>query len=183
MHAVSVLLALAASACAYQVNQPNGVKGWTNVGPQPVTWTRVNTDPSNFTIVLTNQNRAIFPQDQVLTAQQDGVVTDTVNCNPPSAGWPLGKSFRINFVKSTEEQNTIYAQSNEFEIATPNVTSSGVSTTPIVATPVAVPPPSSTNSPTGTGGSDSPPDPNGAAAIMASSGLMAILGAAVILGA
>jgi len=110
-----------------------------------VSWDRVETDPSNFTIVLTNQvgfnvklhnfsndqiqNRALFPQDQVLVAQQDGVSTDTVDCNPPSAGWVLGKSFRINFVKSSEDQSTIYAQSNEFEIKLPDsaTTSSGTS--------------------------------------------------------
>ena len=108
-----------------------------------VSWDRVETDPSNFTIVLTNQvglnvklyvftnsqiqNRALFPQDQILVAQQDGVSTDTVSCNPPSAGWVLGTSFRINLVKSSEDQSTIYAQSNEFEIKLPNgvTTSSG----------------------------------------------------------
>jgi len=114
-----------------------------------VSWNRVDTDPSNFTIVLTNQvglsvklyvfsngqiqNRALFPQDQVLVAQQDGVSTDTVNCNPPSAGWVLGKSFRINLVKSSEDQSTIYAQSNEFEIKLPDgaTTSSGTSSSSI----------------------------------------------------
>ncbi|KAJ3576175.1 hypothetical protein NP233_g593 [Leucocoprinus birnbaumii] len=186
MHALAILLAIVAPTFAYQVTGPSGSKGWTNVGPQPVTWQRVDTDPTNFTIVLTDTNRAELSEDQVLVAQQDGVATNTVNCNPPSAGWPLGKTFRINLVKSTEDQSTIYAQSSEFQIAVPNATVSGSLTTPLATTPIAVPTtplattPSST---TATGGSNAPPDPNSAAAIKASTGLMAILGAAAFFAA
>ena len=55
MFALASLLALAASAAALQVTQPSNSSGWTTSGPNTVTWSSVNTDKSNFTIVLNNQ--------------------------------------------------------------------------------------------------------------------------------
>lgn len=55
MFAFASLLALAASAAALQVTQPSNSSGWTTSGPNTVTWSSVNTDKSNFTIVLNNQ--------------------------------------------------------------------------------------------------------------------------------
>ncbi|KAF9453050.1 hypothetical protein P691DRAFT_802431 [Macrolepiota fuliginosa MF-IS2] len=49
-------------------------------------------------------------------AEQDGAGQSQTSVNPPSGGWPTGASFRVNLVKSVEEQSTIYAQSNEFSI-------------------------------------------------------------------
>ncbi|KAL9712939.1 hypothetical protein Ac2012v2_004180 [Leucoagaricus gongylophorus] len=183
MYSVAALLTLVASASAYLVTVPNGSRGWTSVGAQPVSWDRVETDPSNFTIVLTNQNRALFPQDQILVAQQDGVSTDTVSCNPPSAGWVLGTSFRINLVKSSEDQSTIYAQSNEFEIKLPNgvTTSSGslsIRPGPTSSVPTVLPSPATSSSPSTTAfsASSTSPSSNSAVAIKAGPGLIAIIG-------
>ncbi|KXN89610.1 hypothetical protein AN958_05477 [Leucoagaricus sp. SymC.cos] len=183
MYTVAVLLALATSACAYTVTKPSGAQGWTNVGPQPASWNRVSTDPLNFSIILTNQDRAVLPQDQILVAQQDGVSTDTVNCNPPSGGWPLGKSFRINLVKSTEDQSTIYAQSDEFDIKAPNATSSTSLAITTPTTPIAAPPVTTSSSSSSTTGNNAPPNPNGSAILKASSGLMAVLGAVTLFAA
>ena len=55
MFALASLLALASSAAALQVTQPSNSSGWTTSGPNTVTWSSVNTDKSNFTIVLNNQ--------------------------------------------------------------------------------------------------------------------------------
>ena len=57
MRTVLALAALAASALAYQVTEPSQTQGWTTVGPNVVTWDRVSTDTTNFTLVLTNQVR------------------------------------------------------------------------------------------------------------------------------
>jgi hypothetical protein len=35
---------------------------------------------------------------------------------PPAHGFPVGAHFRVNFVKTAGDQNTIFAQSNEFTI-------------------------------------------------------------------
>lgn len=49
----SVLLFLS-SAFAYQVTYPGGSQGWNTTGPNYLEWVRVDTDPLNFTVVLTN---------------------------------------------------------------------------------------------------------------------------------
>lgn len=43
------------AANAYSVLQPTNATGWTVGGPNTFSWTRVDTDPTNFTIVLDNQ--------------------------------------------------------------------------------------------------------------------------------
>jgi hypothetical protein len=50
-----IFLASIASAFAYQVTAPGDTQGWTTSGPNYLTWVRVDTDPLNFTAVLTNQ--------------------------------------------------------------------------------------------------------------------------------
>jgi hypothetical protein len=54
----AVLLSVVASAFAYLVTVPNQTQGWTNQGNQTLSWQRVDTDPSNFTVLLTNQAQA-----------------------------------------------------------------------------------------------------------------------------
>ena len=57
MRSLAALLALAASALAYQVTQPTNSTGWTTSGPNVVAWDMVSTDPANFTILLVNEVR------------------------------------------------------------------------------------------------------------------------------
>lgn len=54
------LISFVASASAYSISSPGGSAGWTTAGPNSVTWTRVSTDPSNFTVVLSNQVRSLL---------------------------------------------------------------------------------------------------------------------------
>ncbi|TFK43700.1 hypothetical protein BDQ12DRAFT_191756 [Crucibulum laeve] len=123
--AAATLLSFVASALAYQVTSPSETKGWTNQGPQTLTWSRVDTDKTNFTVILTNENRAILPtNNQVLAALVDGTSQTTLSVNPPSGGWPLGSGFRVNLVQDEQNTNTIYAQSGQFNITTPTVSSS-----------------------------------------------------------
>jgi len=128
--AAFTIFAFSASAIAYEVIVPSPSQGWTNNGAQTVSWQLVPTDPSNFTIVLTNTNREVMPQnDLVLDALVVGSLL-TTKVNPPSAGWPTGGTFRVNLVKDTEDLNTILAQSDEFNITEPTTaTSSSGSTT------------------------------------------------------
>jgi len=179
MRAVAVLLALAASAFAYKVDQPNALQGWTNSGSQLVVWERVSTDPANFTIILTNVDRALLPQDQILMAQQDGTGQTQVSVGPPSGGWPSGPHFRVNLVKDVNEPNTILAQSSEFTIGPSSSSGSALST--IRSTPTAVSPGATTTVPPSPSSSDtgntSPPGSNGATVVKAGTGLLAILAA------
>ncbi|KAF8640032.1 hypothetical protein AX17_001274 [Amanita inopinata Kibby_2008] len=129
----------------YQVTNPSGAKGWTNSGQQPLSWQRVDTDPLNFTVVLTNTDRTVFPiNDQVLSALVDGTLLKT-SMNPPSGGWPTGDHFRVNFVQDTNNLDSILAQSDEFTIkvaqssslSLPPMASNSVAT--LVSTPVTMP--------------------------------------------
>ncbi|KAL1719595.1 hypothetical protein EV715DRAFT_290021 [Schizophyllum commune] len=116
MYAATILLALAAAVSAITITEPNSSQGWTNKGGQTVKWQAVDTDPSSFTILLTNTDRSVMPDNnQMLAAEVDSSLGETT-VNAPSGGWPTGGSFRVNFVKNTTELNTILAQSDEFDI-------------------------------------------------------------------
>ena len=57
MRTIASVLAFAASALAYSVVAPTNATGFVNDGQNTVSWTKVSTDPANFTIVLVNQVR------------------------------------------------------------------------------------------------------------------------------
>lgn len=59
MHALSFasVLALALSAAALQVTTPSNSSGWVSSGTNTLAWNRVDTDPTNFTVILTNTVR------------------------------------------------------------------------------------------------------------------------------
>ncbi|KAF5333626.1 hypothetical protein D9611_002563 [Ephemerocybe angulata] len=121
-----VCLSLLSSAFAIQVTRPSLTQGWTNKGAQTVSWDRVSTDATNFSVVLTNLDRKILATDVVLVALVDAQSASTVSVPEPSGGWPtIGGSYRVNLVKSSTEQTTIYAQSSEFNITAGTGTTSG----------------------------------------------------------
>ncbi|THV08355.1 hypothetical protein K435DRAFT_847225 [Dendrothele bispora CBS 962.96] len=131
---VTLCLALASSSWAYQVTRPSPSQGWTNSGSQTVTWDMVSTDPSNFTILLTNTDRNVLPiNNQVLTASVEGSL-GTIDVRPPSGGWIAGPTYRVNLVKSENELSSIYAQSDEFDI-TESTSSSSATTIPAATLP------------------------------------------------
>ncbi|KAI0637967.1 hypothetical protein C8Q77DRAFT_401032 [Trametes polyzona] len=116
MRSIAVLFALAASAFAFSVTEPTNSTGWTTSGPNQVSWTKVDTDAANFTIVLVNQ--AHFPPTkQVLDALVDASLGKIV-VNPPSGGWKTGSGFQVNLVKDAENTDAILAQSEQFTIST-----------------------------------------------------------------
>ncbi|KAF8742451.1 hypothetical protein AX14_004319 [Amanita brunnescens Koide BX004] len=133
---LACVLALTSSAMGYQVTVPNTSENWTNVGGQPLSWQRVDTDPQNFTVVLTNVNNQ---NQQVLAALVDGTLGNTT-CNPPSGGWPLGNGFRVDFVKDASDLNTILAQSSQFSIVIPSANSSSTPSVPVITPSVTVSP-------------------------------------------
>ncbi|KAJ7129464.1 hypothetical protein C8R44DRAFT_776857 [Mycena epipterygia] len=114
---LAILAAFVASVSAISITSPGTSNNWTNDGSQTVSWTSVVTDATNFTIVLTNTDRTLMPiNNQVLKALVQ-TSTGTTTVDPPSAGWPsVGGNYRVNFCKDSEDLNTIYAQSNPFNI-------------------------------------------------------------------
>ncbi len=130
---ILLALALATFSLAYQVTSPGNSQGWTTEGSQLATWTRVDTDPLNFTAVLTNEvrsleiifptlvltvakDRSVMPQNnQILAALVDGTLGQ-IRLNPPNGGWPTGKAFRLNFCRDSQSLEAILAQSNQFDI-------------------------------------------------------------------
>ena len=102
-----------------------------------MTWQRVGTDAENFTMVLVNQvgsslhtasslhpasflgvsqNQAVLSSGQeILVALVNGSAL-TYTVPPPSAGFPPGSGFQVNFVKDAQSLTTIYAQSGQFSI-------------------------------------------------------------------
>ena len=117
MRSFIVLASLVASALSYQVVRPSNTSGWTNSGPQTVTWDRVSTDPASFAIVLTNTDRSLLASDILLAKDVDGASASSITIDEPAGGWPsVGGSFRVNLVRSEDEPNSILAQSNEFNV-------------------------------------------------------------------
>ncbi|EDR15543.1 uncharacterized protein LACBIDRAFT_321452 [Laccaria bicolor S238N-H82] len=161
------------SCIALFVVTPSASNGWTNQGPQTsvqflpyphhvwltkaffipsVSWQRVITDPLDFAIILTNQNRSLFPSDQTLSLLIDSNLL-TASISPPAGGWPTpGAVYRVNLVLSANYPNTIYAQSNEFTIFQAGSTTTSItgSTSPSLSTPsslLSIPSSSSTHPP------------------------------------
>ncbi|TEB35783.1 hypothetical protein FA13DRAFT_1728638 [Coprinellus micaceus] len=130
MHAATlVFLSVLSTAFGFQVTRPSLSQGWTNNGPQTVAWDRVATDASNFSIVLTNLDRSVLSTDIVLADFVDATSASSISVSQPSSGWPTtGGSYRVNLVKSKNEQTTIYAQSTEFNITAGAATESAKST-------------------------------------------------------
>lgn len=113
--ALTVLTAPAAQA--YIATAPDGSTGlgWSSHAPGRISWSRVDTDPTSFAVVLTRQqppyNALIYPS---VNGGSPGV-PHSFYVPPPRGGFPVGEHFRVNFV-DVNNHDTIYAQSNEFTI-------------------------------------------------------------------
>lgn len=55
--------------------------------------------------------------NQLLADAVDGTSGNSISVSPPAGqSFPVGSGFRVNFIKSATDVNTIYAQSSEFTI-------------------------------------------------------------------
>lgn len=103
------------SVDCYLVKSPNDNEGWFSHRPGRITWVRVDTDPSEFAVVLTRQQP---PYNSLIYLHVSGGSPNVDHSfdNPvPRGGFPIGDHYRINLV-DVNNHNTIYAQSNEFTI-------------------------------------------------------------------
>lgn len=104
---------------------PNSKQGWTNEGNQTLIWETIETDPLNFTLVLSNPDSSVFigGNFQVLQSLVESKLKN-ISVPPPSAGWPVGTNFQLNFDESPEHLNTVYTTSESFEIKNNSTNSS-----------------------------------------------------------
>ncbi|KAN0126537.1 hypothetical protein V8E52_000177 [Russula decolorans] len=129
MRSLFTLFSFVASACAYQILTPGNSNGWTTSGGNNVTWQRVNTDQTTFTMVLVNQDKTVLPSGQeILIATVDGSV-GAIGVPAPSGGFVVGNGFQVNFVNDSQHLSAILAQSSQFSITQSNTT------TPTTAAP------------------------------------------------
>ncbi|CUA76917.1 hypothetical protein RSOLAG22IIIB_02397 [Rhizoctonia solani] len=176
------LLSLIASAAAYQVTYPgSGDKWFAGTVTNTLKWDQVSTDAATFCLVLVNEDRSLLPvNNQQLIASVPGG-TGSIEVPAPSGGFPVGKGFRVNMVKSPTDVNTILAQSPEFEIVSGTGTSSGtLSATSSVSRSVVVVSPTSAAAATTTSSDLNPtstPRSNGAMSIVARASPVVIAGA------
>jgi hypothetical protein len=115
------LLALAASAVAYDVTAPTSADKWTTIGPNKFSWNRVSSDPHNFTLVLTNQDSSLLPQNvplQLAALTDGGDNSGSIQVRPPSTDLPVGKGFKLRMLASIDNSQ-ILAESQSFEIVLP----------------------------------------------------------------
>jgi len=156
MHALSFasVLALALSAAALQVTTPSNSSGWVSSGTNTLAWNRVDTDPTNFTVILTNTDRTVLPTNNLLLDSfVDATSANSISIPPPSGGLPVGGTFRVNLIKDQNDISSIYAQSDEFTITSGgSVSTSSSSSGTISATGTTVSlSNTATGSPTSTG--------------------------------
>jgi hypothetical protein len=66
--------------------------------------------------------------NQLLADAVDGTNGNSIAVSPPAGqSFPVGSGFRVNFIKSAGDVNTIYAQSSEFTITQGSVVSPSIS--------------------------------------------------------
>jgi len=199
MRTFASVLAFAASTFAYTVTKPDNSTGFSTSGSNTVTWTRVSTDPQNFTVVLVNKSK--FPNySQVLSALVVGGDSGgSTQVNPPSTGWPTGDGYQINLAADAQDLNTLLAQSVDFSFHAPTANSSSSGSLAASSTlslantvsPVVQPSASGSTTPSASDGDVNPPSTsdtttqptgNGAATMSiqgALFGLVALVGAAL----
>jgi len=110
------VVAFAGSSLAYEVTSPSPSQGWTTSGPNIFKWQWASTDPSNFTVVLTNANISIMPFSDAVLATVVDTTLGQITCGPPTGGWPAGSGFRINLTPDDINIDTVIAQSDYFDI-------------------------------------------------------------------
>ncbi|KAK4700574.1 hypothetical protein P7C70_g5671, partial [Phenoliferia sp. Uapishka_3] len=137
MHAFSTVLSIAlaaSSAVAIAINTPSD---WTTTGPNTITYSSVDTDPSTFAAILVNQDSSLLSSSIVLEANFS--TSNTYFSVTPSSDYNAGSGYQVNFIRNTDSPNTIFnitsgstsaaSTSTGTSTSVKTTTSTGVSTT------------------------------------------------------
>ncbi|EMD37778.1 hypothetical protein CERSUDRAFT_114442 [Gelatoporia subvermispora B] len=117
MRSIFVPLLLAGLAFGYVIVTPNSESGWTTEGPNAITWTKLATDPPEFSIIL--QSSIVGGIDELAIASGVDGNTGIFVVPPQEEGFPAGDGFHIDFVNATNNSD-IFAQSAPFSIIQSN---------------------------------------------------------------
>lgn len=121
--AATGILLFTLSVLSLEIIIPSTSQPWNTDGPQNLTWTSSNSDPANFTVVLSNPDSSVFGNsrtEQILAALVDTKLGHTL-VNPPSGGWPHGSQFTVTLVKDSDNLGNVIAKSSTFEIKEPSL--------------------------------------------------------------
>ena len=110
----SALLALVASALALQVTAPAQGSNLDLSTDNTISWASVSTDPSNFNIVLTNNN--VNPPLRIEIASNVETSTGSYDVSSVSGATP-GANYQINLEGTSASNQGILAQSGQFNVA------------------------------------------------------------------
>ncbi|WVO18495.1 hypothetical protein L204_106212 [Cryptococcus depauperatus] len=154
-------------AQAIQITFPSNSSGWDTHGSQMIKWKSVSTDPSNFTIAISQPGSSMNEDIKTDVMTSDGSYVYT-----PAKDLEAGEGYRISF---TSQDGGILAQSNYFSIT------QGTSTvTPTNATTAASTSAASTTMPvTGTAGASTTAKPSSGAKMASVSGLLLLAAGAL----
>ncbi|KAJ9094254.1 hypothetical protein QFC21_006080 [Naganishia friedmannii] len=113
---VTIALLLASGAEAIKVTSPSETTVQKAGSALQLTWDSVSTDPTSFAVVLVNQNSAYLANSPVTLIANQTTSAGSTSLSYPSGSWPAGTGFQVNLVKSTNDVNSILAQSGMFNI-------------------------------------------------------------------
>nr|ODN92570.1 hypothetical protein L203_00849 [Cryptococcus depauperatus CBS 7841] len=161
-------------AQAIQITFPSNSSGWNTHGSQMIKWKSVSTDPSNFTIAISQPGSSMNEDIKTDVMTSDGSYVYT-----PAKDLEAGEGYRISF---TSQDGGILAQSNYFSIT------QGTSLSPSTVTPTNATAASSTASTsaasttmpvTGTAGASTTAKPSSGAKMASVSGLLLLAAGAL----
>ncbi|KLO12637.1 hypothetical protein SCHPADRAFT_941104 [Schizopora paradoxa] len=114
---VSVLAMITFSVPSFgiEITQPSGIVPWLQNEPNLIAWTFVNGDPSNFSVIINNQNMSVLNGNLVIVAI---VKTSDREFNVSNVTLPESPGYRLTFADPLNS-NEIFAQSAAFSILPP----------------------------------------------------------------
>ncbi|KAK4699974.1 hypothetical protein P7C70_g6279, partial [Phenoliferia sp. Uapishka_3] len=99
---VAFFLFAASSVLAISIVTPTN---WTPAGPNSVTFTSVDTDPSSFAAILVNQNGALLAS--ALTLESFHYTSVNFFTFTASPALKAGSGYQVNFIKDVNSPHTI----------------------------------------------------------------------------
>ncbi|WVN90894.1 uncharacterized protein L203_106139 [Cryptococcus depauperatus CBS 7841] len=157
-------------AQAIQITFPSNSSGWNTHGSQMIKWKSVSTDPSNFTIAISQPGSSMNEDIKTDVMTSDGSYVYT-----PAKDLEAGEGYRISF---TSQDGGILAQSNYFSIT--QGTSTVTPTNATAASSTASTSAASTTMPvTGTAGASTTAKPSSGAKMASVSGLLLLAAGAL----
>ncbi|KAA1466708.1 hypothetical protein DENSPDRAFT_50111 [Dentipellis sp. KUC8613] len=114
---------LVSPASAYRIISPTEHTIWTLTGPKYVAWTRHAYDSGAFVVTLSNNNRDLLPQNDVIIAERAEDSTDASglilikDAVWENASARPGGGYYVHFAVDRKNRRSLYAQAGPFRIS------------------------------------------------------------------